>query len=1759
MKSRRLLAWLLVLFMAVQVPCVGVSAQELDYTVRNSTEGSRKEEDTAAETASEEMQIVSEDSFGSFIADTLEKSNEKSQESGFRIAEIEVEGQTASVRYQAEEECDLVVAVYSEDGTQMFGSGSEKAVPGKNTMQVQLAVNELPEFYLIKAYLLDRDEHHALCETYIDDEHTQEFQEFLAKTVDDPSFEGKEILNLDEDRQNNFAVFAPGTIVVKEGGGVLVEDHKDGTYTISNPSEAVRGLAQGDTFVYQYEDGRVLIIVVSEVTDQDGAIVVTDNPKADLEDVFEYVKIGGTSGQAELDDSTLSSGITRNPTAGLRSQEEKGTPVEYQFSAELKALFSAEASVEVNLYKGRTTAEAKVTGTITVDGKLDASMSADKEFKSFSKYAISPVPGVFVTFVPGVRFEASGEITLNTTLTSTMGFGYDTDREGGFYDLTTGPAMDGELDTEIEVYVGLKLTPEILVLNEKVTRMSMPVEIGGTIHVKSENKFTNDVYKHECKLCYAGDIKASGSIGGTIAVLNKESLSKSWEIGPVKVCDFYWSVDKNEHGKGRCPYISYKTVLKAVDENGEAVENARLTVKRQDKQEKDTEYTTPRDGSVTLYLVPGKYMVIFRKGSLLATQSLTVADDKQEHTVVMEDKGCGEDLYWSLDDGGTLSIIGTGPMFDWTFNEKAPWAKERKKIKALYISEGVTYLGNYAFYDCAGGKNELKLPETLTAIGDYTFASDGIGSDKGFRFTGEFVIPENVTSIGSYAFRSSGYLNYYDAAENVTKVTLGNKLTKLGEGAFTGFGCQCELVLPDSLEQIPESAFSGSGFTGLTLGKNVKFIGEGAFKRCHDMKGDLIIPDQVVTIEREAFTECGDFEGRLIIGKSVETIGNYAFGSHDAPGVWKGKFTGELVIPDSVKTIGAGAFEECGSLTGVTLGKNLEVIGGSAFGKCASMTNHLIIPDSVQRIGEKAFVNCDFSALTLGKGLKRIEGWAFSNCKNMKGELVFPDGLEVLGGFSGCSSLTGSVIIPDSVTEIIDYAFSECSGLDGTLSLPAGLVKIGKYAFNRCSALAGALNIPAGVTEIGEYAFYGCSGLAADNLVLPEGIKELDYMSFYGCTGLTGELVMPSGVTLIDNAAFMGCTGLTSVTFNTGLKTIWYRAFKDCTGLTRITFPGKAPELNSGAFEGAACTAYYPSGDSTWKETVMQKAGPDLTWTPYDAASGRVLKDAEEAEDADDGGAAQRTAGDDITIEPQSEAGDSIESGAREKAGDGMRSETKENAGDSDADITKEKKEEKETEGADQDDGEDGTKEEVIVDTQEAEAFQGQPEEAERKYVREDTEGILDVENQTQKRETAVGGSFSVNEGKLTAEFMDLNPESTYIVLAVKRGDAVNLVDHENLLYISQEKADASGKLSITCTPAAVTGAMSVKVYGEVNWDLKNSTVKLSKTSYIYSGEAFKPGVTVQYAGKTLTQNQDYTVSYADNVNAGTAKVVVDGKNSYKGSQVKEFTINKAEQTITCPYSYKEIKAGESAAIGAKASGALSFRSSDSSIAAVNAKGVVTGKKAGSATITINAKETVNYKAKTRTVTFKVSADPVKGNTVKKPVKVSRISVSGISKRIAAGKKIKLNVKVLPAGAKNKAVTWSSSNKKYASVNSKGVVTMKKAGKGKTVTITAKAKDGSGKKASIKIKIMKGAVKKIKLNAVKSVKAGRKVKIKAKVTAAKGANKTLAYTVNSKKYASVNKKGVVTTKKAGKGKRITVTAKATDGSGKKAVVKIRLR
>lgn len=130
--------------------------------------------------------------------------------------------------------------------------------------------------------------------------------------------------------------------------------------------------------------------------------------------------------------------------------------------------------------------------------------------------------------------------------------------------------------------------------------------------------------------------------------------------------------------------------------------------------------------------------------------------------------------------------------------------------------------------------------------------------------------------------------------------------------------------------------------------------------------------------------------------------------------------------------------------------------------------------------------------------------------------------------------------------------------------------------------------------------------------------------------------------------------------------------------------------------------------------------------------------------------------------------------------------------------------------------------------------------------------------------------------------------------------------------------------------------------------------------------------------------------------------------------------------------------------------GKITWTSSKKSVATVSSKGVIKAKKKGTAVITA--------KYGKKKLTCKV--------TVKQPVK--SIKLNKTSATLKKGKSLTLKATVFPNNANNKKVTWTSSNKKVATVSSKGVV--KAVGNG-TATITVKAKDGSGKKATCKITV----------------------------------------------------------------------------------------
>lgn len=225
----------------------------------------------------------------------------------------------------------------------------------------------------------------------------------------------------------------------------------------------------------------------------------------------------------------------------------------------------------------------------------------------------------------------------------------------------------------------------------------------------------------------------------------------------------------------------------------------------------------------------------------------------------------------------------------------------------------------------------------------------------------------------------------------------------------------------------------------------------------------------------------------------------------------------------------------------------------------------------------------------------------------------------------------------------------------------------------------------------------------------------------------------------------------------------------------------------------------------------------------------------------------------------------------------------------------------------------------------------------------------------------------------------------------------------------------------------------------------------------------------------------------------------------------------------------------------------VTWTSSNENVATVDENGIVTAKKAGSAVITV----TSNYDPNISRNCNIIVSDPIQ--------KIESIKLKGLPGRIKVGSRFKLTAITSPSNATNKKVTWKSSNKKYATVTSSGTVSIKSAGAGKTVKITATAKDGSGIKKTVTFNIEKIKVTKIKLKASNTIVAGKTVKIKAIITPSNATNKKVTWKSSNKKYATVNSKGIVTTKKAGKGKVVKITAISKDNSKIKATIKIKIK
>lgn len=155
---------------------------------------------------------------------------------------------------------------------------------------------------------------------------------------------------------------------------------------------------------------------------------------------------------------------------------------------------------------------------------------------------------------------------------------------------------------------------------------------------------------------------------------------------------------------------------------------------------------------------------------------------------------------WELNDG-VLTITDDACMMDYSCDLQAPWTAQQSEILSVVISEGITSVGDFAFFFC----------DNLSSV----------------------TLPQSVTEIGEYAFAHCSAL---------ADVTLPETLTRLGKSAFTHCDGLTEITIPDAITIVEGHTFEYcNSLTTVTLPKSLKEIGYGAFVACPNLT-DIYYP-----------------------------------------------------------------------------------------------------------------------------------------------------------------------------------------------------------------------------------------------------------------------------------------------------------------------------------------------------------------------------------------------------------------------------------------------------------------------------------------------------------------------------------------------------------------------------------------------------------------------------------------------------------------------------------------------------------------------------------------------------------------------------------------------------------------------------------------------------------------------------------------------------------------------------------------------------
>ncbi len=713
-----------------------------------------------------------------------------------------------------------------------------------------------------------------------------------------------------------------------------------------------------------------------------------------------------------------------------------------------------------------------------------------------------------------------------------------------------------------------------------------------------------------------------------------------------------------------------------------------------------------------------------------------------------------------------------------------------------------------------------------------------------------------VTEIGAEAFKNN---------TSITEVTIPSGVKSIRNDAFSYCTLLKMISFSEGLTEI-HTAFVGTAVESVTIPSSVKYLSEDAFAD-GSIKEIIIEAEHASVLSLWCVADNPIPEGTEIVFKGIPKVStdldlrNNGFRSYCKDGNY-------CYTPDysaeAPETFTSGNY------------KYILNSGEATIVRCYDFSSEeIVVPGTldgypVTAIGDFAFsaassvgaswgnttisYTYNYKEITLPQGIETIGRYAFAENKNLQ-EVVLPNSLTDFGycAFMNCKNLA-AVNIPEGIDTLPDYLFSGCAKLKIS-DLPDGM----KIICDNAISITSAELLPNSIEYLGKELFASCQ---AESVTLPENLKtmrgtfykmpnlneiifngslkEIGEKTFYACNSLA-ELSVPDSVTLLGNSAFQNCANLSKVYMSENVSHIPFRAFMNCKSLTDFEWYAEKQTVEDSAFRGCPLVSF----------DFSKSQGID-----YGAFSETDIEKAKIGQpECDDGlkisiGAQSfMSCGELQTV---ALGGNVDEIGSRAFA-DCSSLETV-----------------------------------VISDSVERiapDAFDGSENVTIYCFANSYAENFA-VENKI-KVTTLVIAPIP-NQTYTTKK---IEPELTITISSQTLTKNDYTAEYYNNINVGTANVIVSGKGDLDMLVTKADFAIVAK-------SVSNLQISHISSQYYDNGAAIKPGVTVKYNGVKLKEGTDYTLSYEDNRNVGTATVKIKGIGNYKGTATANFEIVEAETAI---------------------------------------------------------------------------------------------------------------------------------------------------------------------------------------------------------------------------------------------------------------------